>query len=540
MELDQNIRQKKYKEIWQKYCGFTELSLSEYMEIQKRLLMEQIEIYSNCELGKHIMRGINPKNIDEFRRSIPLTTYHDYADILLHKIDTALPAKPVIWIETTWEGGTNPVKLAPYTEDMFNNHRSTFISSLIFATSDKKGRFSLRPRDKFLFGMAPLPYFTGIIPYALDRTLSITFLPSTHEAEKMSFSERNKEGFRLGLWKGIDLFFGMGSIIMRMSEQFSSHDGNSKKGSMIDPLAMSPKMLFRLFKAKNRSRADGTPIMPKDIWKLKGLLCGGTDTAVFKRRIEEYWGIRPLEIFGGTEPTCIATEVWSKNGMVLFPEVCFYEFIPIAEMEKNLADPSYVPRTFLMDEVVAGDSYELVISNFKGGAFMRYRVGDIMKCISTENKADGIHYPQFIYVDRIPLVIDIAGFTRITESTITNAIVLSKLDIENWFAVKRYDEMDRPYMNLYVEVTPGAAIHGTVVKRIIEEQLGIYFNYLDSDYHDLKRLLGIEPLVVTILPIGTFDAYRRKTGKVLRKMNPSPYDIIEMVNLSRQESEAEI
>jgi hypothetical protein len=386
--------------------------------------------------------------------------------------------------------------------------------------------------------MAPLPYFTGIIPYALDRTVSIDFLPSTREAEKMSFSERNKEGFRMGLWKGIDLFFGMGSIIMRMSEQFSTHEGGNTKGSMIDPLAMSPKMLFRLIKARNRSKAKGTPIRPKDIWKLKGLLCGGTDAAVFKRRIEEYWGIRPLEIFGGTEPTCIATETWSKNGMVLFPEVCFYEFIPVAEMEKNLTDPTYVPRTFLIDEVVAGDSYELVISNFKGGAFMRYRVGDIMKCVTTENKADGIRFPQFTYVDRIPTVIDIAGFTRITESTINKAIELSKLDIENWFAVKRYDELDRPYMNLYVEVTPGAAIHGTVVKRIIEEQLGIYFNYLDSDYHDLKRLLGIDPLIVTILPIGTFDAYRRKTGKVLRKMNPSPYDIIELVNLPRQESEA--
>ena len=168
---------------------------------------------------------------------------------------------------------------------------------------------------------------------------------------------------------------------------------------------------------------------------------------------------------------------------------------------------------------------------------MRYRVGDIMKCISVENKREGIKFPQFVYVDRIPTVIDIAGFTRITENTIKKAVELSKLDIEHWYAVKRYDQLDRPYLNLFIEVSPAAAIHGAVVKRIIEEQLGIYFNYLDSDYQDLKKLLGIDPLVVTLLPIGATDNYYERTGKKLRRMNPNPYDLTELINTSKEESE---
>ena len=536
MELDDMIRKRKYKEVWRKYCGFVDLTLEEYMDIQSRLMMEQIGLYSKCELGRKIMKGGVPKTISEFRSTVPLTNYYDYADILLNRIESALPAKPVVWIETTWEGGSQPIKTAPYTEDMVESHRGTFVSSLIFATSERKGQFTLRPRDTFLFGMAPLPYFTGIIPYALNRTLSVNFLPPTREAEKMTFSERNKAGFNLGLKKGIDLFFGMGSIIVRMSEQFAEQSA-SKGGSSFNPLTMEIEMLIRLLRARSRSKSTGIPISPKDVWRPKGLLCGGTDTRIFKRRIEDYWGVRPLELFGGTEPTCIATETWTKNGMVLFPEVCFYEFIPLHEMEKNLDDPSYTPRTFLMNEVVEGDSYEIVISNFKGGAFMRYRVGDIMKCISVENKREGIKFPQFVYVDRIPTVIDIAGFTRITENTIKKAVELSKLDIENWYAVKRYDQLDRPYLNLFIEVSPAAAIHGAVVKRIIEEQLGIYFNYLDSDYQDLKKLLGIDPLVVTLLPIGAADNYYERTGKKLRRMNPNPYDLTELINTSKEESE---
>ena len=44
---------------------------------------------------------------------------------------------------------------------------------------------------------------------------------------------------------------------------------------------------------------------------------------------------------------------------VLFPDACFYEFIPEEEMYRNMDDPSYVPRTVCMDEVVPGESMNL-------------------------------------------------------------------------------------------------------------------------------------------------------------------------------------
>ena len=46
---------------------------------------------------------------------VPLTEYEDYADILLTKQPDMLPGNPVIWIQTTWEGGKHPIKVAPYT-----------------------------------------------------------------------------------------------------------------------------------------------------------------------------------------------------------------------------------------------------------------------------------------------------------------------------------------------------------------------------------------------------------------------------------------
>lgn len=532
MNLDQKLRQKKYDQIWQEYCGFLDFSVSEYMEVQNRLMLEQIELYAGCELGRRIMKNIKPASIDEYRQAVPLTVYEDYADILLPKVESALPSKPVIWIETTWEGGKKPVKVAPYTEGMLRNHKNNTIACMILATSNQKGHFTLRGGENFLYGMAPLPYLTGLVPHLISSELSVNFMPPTKEAVKMKFGQRNRIGFEMGMQKGIDMFFGLSSVIIKISDTFVSGAGS---GGSFNIIKNSPRMNYRLIKAWLKSRRDHVPIQPKDIWQLKGLICAGTDSASLKRKIKEYWGVKPLEIFGGTEPTCIATETWDKNGLVFFPDVCFYEFIPRSELEKNIDDPAYIPKTYLMDELLAGNEYELVISSLKGGAFARYRMGDIFKCLSLDNDRVGINLPHFAYVDRDPRIIDLAGFTRISEGTINEALTLSKLDIPEWFAIKENVDYNRSYLHLYVEV--GAdGIKEAMTKDIIKEHLSIYFRYVDTDYNDLKHLLGLDPLVISVLPAGTISQFNETFGRKLRRMNPSHFDVIEVLKFARDGS----
>ncbi len=68
MNFDQMLKTKSKEELWQRYCSFLDMSLDEFMEVQNQLLMEQIELYANCELGQKIMKGQKPRNPDEFRR----------------------------------------------------------------------------------------------------------------------------------------------------------------------------------------------------------------------------------------------------------------------------------------------------------------------------------------------------------------------------------------------------------------------------------------------------------------------------------------
>ena len=75
MNLEEKLKKQQYKEIWQQYCGFLDLSMDGYMKIQRRLMEEQIRLWSNCGLGQSILKGKYPRNLDEFRKMVPLTTY---------------------------------------------------------------------------------------------------------------------------------------------------------------------------------------------------------------------------------------------------------------------------------------------------------------------------------------------------------------------------------------------------------------------------------------------------------------------------------
>jgi len=125
------------KELWQRYCGFLELPVDEFMNIQKHLLMEQIELVANSPLGKKIMDG-KPKSVEEFRRIVPLTTYDDYEPYLSERREDALGVKPLFWCHSAGRGGN--FKWIPYTSEGFNVYTTLYLGFLILAAANKKER----------------------------------------------------------------------------------------------------------------------------------------------------------------------------------------------------------------------------------------------------------------------------------------------------------------------------------------------------------------------------------------------------------------
>lgn len=541
MKFEDKLKSLDSAAVWQEYCGFLDLNIEEYMQIQNRLMLEQLSMWSKSGLGRQILNGKEPKTIEEFREWVPLTTYSDYADILLSKQDDMLPDKPVIWIQTTWEGGRNPIKTAPYTKGMLDTYRNNVLACLILSTSREKGKFNVKATDTFLYALAPLPYATGLFPLVLNEEIGIEFLPPVREAVKINFGERNKRGFKLGMRKGIDFFFGLGSVAYYVSISLSALSGNNQKSQDTEKykglFKYPPSMVYRMLRAKYRCKKENREMKPKDLFELKGFMCAGTDNNCYKDDLEDLWGIRPMELFAGTEPSCIGTEIWTRDGLYFFPDACFYEFIPEKEMIKSLRDSGYKPKTCLMNEVVPDEKYELVISVLKGGAFVRYRVGDVYRCVGLESSSENIKIPRFKYIDRTPTIIDIAGFTRITENSIQDVIKLSGLSIQGWFAAKEFNSNNKPFLHMYIEMKPESLLSNAVTQEILKEHLSVYFKYVDNDYSDLKRILGMDPLAITILKCGTFEEYTRRTGRTIQPINPSPHEVREILGLQKEDYE---
>lgn len=529
MHFEELLKKKKYQEIWEEYCGFLDLSMDEYMKIQFRLLDEQMQKWLSSNLGESIMQGRRMKDLDDFRTNVPFTTYEDYADILLSRRVEDLCEKPVTWIETTWEAGRHPVKCAPYTKEMLEVFKNNMLSCLILAGSNSKYEVSLRPHDKALYGVASLPYATGLLPILVQEELTLDILPPVEQAEKLSFKERNVLGFKMGVKQGIDVFFALSSVAYYVSTAFSqvqTSSGTHSKGHI------KPKMALRLLRAGYQAKKENREILPKDVFYMKCFLCAGTDSQMYKPILEKLWGKRPHEIFAGTEPTCIASENWSRNGMYFFPDACFYEFMPADEAARYREDKNYLPKTYLMDEVVAHEEYELVVTVLKGGAFVRYLTKDRYRCIATHDSEDHIQLPRFTYIDRSVDIIDIAGFTRISSKTIEDVIRLSKLGIKAWTAVKEYDDF-RPYMHLIIEMEEESLCQDAVHIKVLKEHLQIYFTYFDNDYEDLQKMLGIDPLKITIVRNHTFELYEQIYGKQLTNMNPPQHHVQDLLALSQ-------
>ena len=87
---------------------------------------------------------------------------------------------------------------------------------------------------------------------------------------------------------------------------------------------------------------------------------------------------------------------------------------------------------------------------------------------------------------------------------------------------------------MYVEILPDAQINDVVVKQVLQEHLTVYFKYFDSDYSDLKKLLNMEPLQITILKYGTIAGYQREIGHTLHRINPGMLDVTGLLRYHTQ------
>ena len=147
-------------------------------------------------------------------------------------------------------------------------------------------------------------------------------------------------------------------MLVAVGERFSQL--SLKNGESHGSLNLSS--VLRLARAYIRSRLAKRPMLPKDIWPVKAIVTSGSDTEIYKECIKELWGRYPLNLYSSTEARLVAMQLWNYKGMSFVPGTNFLEFIPEDEHWRSRADPAYEPRTLLLDEVEAGQRYEIVFT----------------------------------------------------------------------------------------------------------------------------------------------------------------------------------
>ncbi len=518
------LRQGRKEELWQMCCGFIELSLEQFMDIQKRLLLEQIELLKNCELGRKVMRGAMPTTVEEFREQVPLTTYGDYLPELAQKREDVLPAKVTRWARTSGRTGEYNVKWLPFSEDFLGEFEKVAAGMAIFCMCNGRGDLSqVKEHQKAIHITGSREYASALLCDLIQQALGLDMLPSN--AEGMSFQEKTRTGFAEALYQGLDAFGGLTSVVVAVGEQFKQKTGKTN----FHPLLSHPKALLRVTKALIKSKLAHRPMLPKDLWSVKGIGGGGTDSTVFKKRVKELWGRYPLEEYGGTEGGIYATQTWDYEGMTFVPNLVFFEFIPEREWFKWQLDRSYQPKTVLLDEVKAGENYEVVITDFHGGVMTRYRPGDMVRITSLRNEKLNIDIPQMVFERRADDLIDISGFGRMTEKLIWQAIENTGISYVDWAARKEM-VADTAILRLYVELRGNyIASEKTIAAAVYDEliKLDSVYHYnpflFHGGYGDPEAVLGLKPVEVTLLPQGAFTNYmaqRQAEGADLGNLKP--------------------
>jgi len=216
----------------------------------------------------------------------------------------------------------------------------------------------------------------------------------------------------------------------------------------------------------------------------------------------------------------IATQAWDYNSMTFFPNLNFLEFIPEEEQLKMQMDRSYQPETLLLNEVNAGENYEIVITNFHGGSLMRYRVGDLIRITSLHNDETGIKTPQMAFERRVD---DFINFyvVALTEKSIWQAIDSTGVAYADWIA---YKDPENLVLNIGLELKEGyqgdkEAIATSIYKKLLNPDNNRKGD--GDEENDLTEMADFS-VKIDLLPKGTFAGYiarRRQKAPISHILN---------------------
>jgi hypothetical protein len=115
-------------------------------------------------------------------------------------------------------------------------------------------------------------------------------------------------------------------------------------------------------------------------------------------------------------------------------------------------------------------------------------------------------------------IIDLSSMIRLTERDIWQMIEAAGIKYLDWAARKEFIE-GNSILHIYIELKEPAGISEVEIHDVLDHHFCTGF----PDYKDLKEIMGFDPLRVTVIPAGSFNAYiksRLEAGADLAHLKP--------------------
>jgi hypothetical protein len=480
------------EDLWKRYCGFLELSAPEFLDIQRTLLEEELHLAANSVLGRKILGKRPPQTVEEFRATVPLTTYEDYEPYLSEKREEALAVPPHTWCHSA--GRSGKFKWVPHSKEHMDKAARNCIALCILSSASQRGEIKVGPGLKFLTMLPSVPYTSGCMFAYLRERFTFQPVPRPETVEGLTFAEQIAQSFEQALRDGFDVGGGIASVLVRMGQQMSGQASQSRKPSV---KLLHPKTLSRLVRGWFQSYAQHRSIYPKDLWHPKGIMAGGLDMSIYHDEIVKYWGVQPFDVYGITEAVILAMQNWEKKYMTFLPDAAFLEFLLYSPQDKSHENER---RTVLIDQLEENRLYEVILTQLHGMPLMRYRPGDVIRVARIGNRQSVVQLPQIEVRRKVGEEINLAGLCSLDERTVWRAIANTRLKYTDWTAYKEYAN-NETFLRLVIELKESRA--SKEVSAMVDEAL----RNIDPDYRDIDWYLGSNPVRTTLISEGTFARY---------------------------------
>ena len=412
----------------------------------EELLMKIIRDNENTEFGRE-HNFCNIKSIEDYKRSIPFSTYDNYAEQIKRMTEgekNILTVYPIVHYATT-SGSIGVPKNIPvsiHTLNLYGQYTSNTATALIDNYVREKYGRELKDKKRLLTATVTQSTVAdgtsrGSISgkmYEHVKDFMRTKVASPEEVlyptEKMDFKYL-KSFYAL---KEPDItsiaapFTTAAFDILHYIElNWESLCDDIEKG-VISPDCNMPEELRAKYQAeltpdperaaflrKEFSKGFDDPFVPRiwpDMEYLNAIGSGGFK--IYTDKLRQYTGDLPMTFcnYASSEAMfAVVTEVEDMK-YTLIPQGGFYEFLPVDIADDPEGD--IMTKTLNLNELEVGKEYEIILTNLSG--FYRYRIGDIVSIVGYEGES-----PKLCFYCRKNQMLSIAG-EKTNEACVLNVI----------------------------------------------------------------------------------------------------------------------